>query len=961
MRLVYLLIASVLCYTGFGQSFVRTIDNDSSEQTVAAFQNNSGDYIILSNTYTSNGEDLKVTKTNGLGVTQWAYTYGTSDKDIATNMRPTSDGGSVICGYSDGISSLSGYESSFIIKLNSSGTVQWSNFVQTDSINRAFDVMQAKDGSFYMTGVSEQDTMEDNMLVVRYNSFGSLSWVRSLGGDGNDVGHSLTQDILNRIVIVGSTTNDSVNIGSTGDMDAMLYILTAGGNVVSSKNIGTNSDDEAMLIKSLSNGNLYIVGNTLGAGTGGSDIFATTLDTNLTVQATGWYGTVRDDYVKDFKIRQNGNIVLSFSGGTSFSNSDASIVEISTNGVGFNTIYGGFQLDGTGGVPLTGQDILGYSVVSSGRSVGNTTTDAIQIFKMLSNFTTNCQSLQENMDLGTLSLSSGVFSNVNSLGTSGTYVITRTSTTNSDSTFCCQLNARINQDSLTVCQGESVNLGKQNYSGYQYSWTSLSGDVFTSSAANPLVAPTQSTLFKLVVSSADNMCTSDSATVYVKVNQRQTLSPLTDSTLCTKDSIIINGAANMSSYEWKTAGGTFISSSSSIKLFNTDTVSLRQVDAVSCIYHDTVAINFLPLPSVNLGADTTICENLELTLQGPTGMTTYTWNGTATTSSTYTTNVSQMHILKVTDANGCENADSITVLTNPSSVLDLGEDTTICEGSTVSLFIPTSLNNYSWNNQATTNPEFQTSAAGTYVASADNSFGCPAYDTIEVSLRSLPEFSLGADTGFCDVVSLQLRGPSAMSEYLWNDNSENITLNVQAEGSYWLTVIDMFECSFTDTIAVSKYTSPTIDLGVDTIIPLSGVLVLTPGSDFATYDWSTGETTSSIQVSDTGTYSVTVTDDNGCSGFAEIRIPKTASIRYLNGVQYTLYPNPANNQLRIATSASIANAEVKIMDAQGRIVLKDNILGANAAIDVSTLSTGIYRLLLTQDNNTLSFNVIIRH
>ena len=342
-------------------------------------------------------------------------------------------------------------------------------------------------------------------------------------------------------------------------------------------------------------------------------------------------------------------------------------------------------------------------------------------------------------------------------------------------------------------------------------------------------------------------------------------------------------------------------------------------------------------------------------------MTTYTWNGTATTSSTYTTNVSQMHILKVTDANGCENADSITVLTNPSSVLDLGEDTTICEGSTVSLFIPTSLNNYSWNNQATTNPEFQTSAAGTYVASADNSFGCPAYDTIEVSLRSLPEFSLGADTGFCDVVSLQLRGPSAMSEYLWNDNSENITLNVQAEGSYWLTVIDMFECSFTDTIAVSKYTSPTIDLGVDTIIPLSGVLVLTPGSDFATYDWSTGETTSSIQVSDTGTYSVTVTDDNGCSGFAEIRIPKTASIRYLNGVQYTLYPNPANNQLRIATSASIANAEVKIMDAQGRIVLKDNILGANAAIDVSTLSTGIYRLLLTQDNNTLSFNVIIRH
>ncbi|MDC1395433.1 T9SS type A sorting domain-containing protein [Bacteroidia bacterium] len=208
---------------------------------------------------------------------------------------------------------------------------------------------------------------------------------------------------------------------------------------------------------------------------------------------------------------------------------------------------------------------------------------------------------------------------------------------------------------------------------------------------------------------------------------------------------------------------------------------------------------------------------------------------------------------------------------------------------------------------------------------------------------------------------IYLKAPLGVKEYLWSDTSTLPLLNVSGAGEYSLKVTDNNDCSFSDTISVALYSSPTISLGPDTIIPASGVLVLTPGSGFVLYDWSTGEKTESIQVSDTGTYSVIVTDDNGCIASDAVRVPSSASIVYVNGVIYKLYPNPVTTSFRVSTEANLAGSIVSIIDVQGKTVLNEVLRGNDHFIDVSELNSGLYRFILSTDSKTLTFNVVVNH
>ena len=251
--------------------------------------------------------------------------------------------------------------------------------------------------------------------------------------------------------------------------------------------------------------------------------------------------------------------------------------------------------------------------------------------------------------------------------------------------------------------------------------------------------------------------------------------------------------------------------------------------------------------------------------------------------------------------------------------------------------------------------------SGTYFAEATNSFDCPSYDTIVVSELAAPSFSLGNDTGFCDEIVYTLSGPAGADSYKWSDESDNQTLDISAVGEYFLDVVGSNSCTFSDTINIELYTSPTISLGNDTIIPASGTLTLTPGPDFDLYDWSTGESSESINVTDTGVYSVTVTDTNGCMASDEIWVPSTATVGYINGVKYSVYPNPASSNLILSVENSSATGRYMIIDVRGREVLSSFIVGSQKSIDVSDLENGLYKLILLTEDKSLTFSVLIAH
>ena len=943
----------------FGQntSFLKIINNANADKAVASFQKSNSDYFLLANTTSSGqgGIDYQLTKTDGLGNSLWSYTYGLSDDDVATNMKPTSDGGAIICGYTT--NSFTG-EDAFISKVSSSGVLQWSRSIVTDSAERITDVVQSRQGSFYATGYILQDTMEENVLAVMLSSSGAVNWVKTIGGDGNERGAAILEASNDDIIIVGSTTNDSVTFGGTGDTDAYLVSLDVFGSLIKARNLGSSVFNEASHILQTGTNEYSVAGNMYNSIFANIDVFIQKVDTNFNLISGSFYSSVGDDVLMDFRVGSGSNVLMAVSSDLPSSPRDLVFFEVSAAaGVSSAIVVGGTMSDGQSGAFISGTPTIGFSLFTSGNSFGSTSSEDLYLAKLLPNYTVDCLLGGQPIDFGSTSFSTDTFEHITTILSNSLVTLTRASVTNSDSTVCCRLEARTSGDTLFLCSGTSVNLGRSTISGYVYNWTAIAGGTFSASNANPLVSPAVSTTYKLVVTSADGLCIADSATVRVNVSSRMTQIPLIDTFFCADNTYTLNAQSGMIFYEWNNRLATYAGATRVVTA--SDTLNLRMLDANGCLYTDTVMIDKKALPVVDLGVDTTICDNVMITFNGPDNMDSYVWNGVAGADQTYTTMSSQVHTLLAIDSFGCESSDDVRVLTKPSSSLDLGRDTAVCAGESITFFGPSFFTGYKWNGVAVASPEFVRTTSGEVTVEAKNSFGCPAYDTVMLTVSELPEFSLGNDTGFCDNVDVTLLGPAGFT-YTWFNGTTDRLYQAKGAGLFYLTVEDVIGCEYTDSMVIEEYTSPSITLGPDTSLRSFDPLVLTPGSDFEEYTWSTGESTESISVTEKGTYSVTVIDTNGCTGSAQMQVLSAANVSSINGVTYKVYPNPASDRFTFTSSTPLQEAVLSLIDVNGRVVSKVAVNGDSVVVSVVDMPAGLYKLVLNDKNNVFTFSILVK-
>jgi hypothetical protein len=940
-------------------SFVRLMVNDSSEHAQSGFQLSSGDYFLLFNTNSSGQgkKDFGITRTDGLGNVKWSYTYGKSNNDSATQMKPTSDGGAIVCGYSEG--SLNDKDG-FVSKVASDGTLQWSRSFKTDSSEQIFDVIQSFAGDYYACGYSEVDSLDENILISRLNTNGTVSWTRSFGGEGNDRGHSLLQDNRGRIIIAGYSENDSVNIGSDGDRDFQLLAVSTAGNLLLSRNIGTNNSEHATKIIKSQDNKFYVGGNINFIGGVGIGTVVLKLDTNFNLLNNYSFKSMLDDNLRDMKLSDNNSVLLAVSSISEFSSNPLIIKMYSNGNILDGQNLGDIDFDGKSGISLMGSETKGYSMFTSGTSLGNTSTEDLYITKIPSSFTIECNSFIEPIQkIGGLSFSSDTFSLITPINSNASVSFTKKKFSSKDSVVCCKLEAKVNGDSLRICSGTSINIGRSSISGYKYSWTTISGASFSSNSANPRVSPKVDTEYKLVVSSSNGLCKSDSATILVRVNPRMSQEFLSDTFFCEGSSVTIDGLKGMLFYEWERKSTGKKSNNNSISLSTPDTLNLLMLDNNTCRYLDTIIVEQKATPIFSLGNDTTICENLEITLTGPPNMFSYTWNNVISSNQTFSTNQSKVHTLSVVDSFGCLYSDDIQVLTNPSSKIDIGRDTSFCQGLTIEFFGPSFFKDYKWNGISTSKNSYSTNSDTVVFVETYNSFGCPAYDTVQINYFDVPEFSLGSDTGFCDNVDYQLIGPPNMEDYLWYNGTSSDRINVKGPGLYYLEVSNDKGCSFSDSINIYEYDSPVISIGGDTALRTFEPLTLTPGPGFASYMWSTGETSESIKVLDKNTYSVTVTDANGCTGFTEMSVTSSAGNYKLERSQIGVSPIPADDIIYIDLGSTLTQGQISITNIYGQELIRTDINKARTSVDVSILPAGTYKLTFSYLNQVFHRTIVI--
>ena len=206
----------------------------------------------------------------------------------------------------------------------------------------------------------------------------------------------------------------------------------------------------------------------------------------------------------------------------------------------------------------------------------------------------------------------------------------------------------------------------------------------------------------------------------------------------------------------------------------------------------------------------------------------------------------------------------------PDAITIIAEgETTFCDGESVTLTTEDHHLNYLWSDGSITETNTVT-LSGDYFLTIDNGAGCVrTSNTINIESTPLPVAIIDADgpTEFCAGGDVTLSVPIIADSYLWSNGATTSTITVSTTGDYSVQLIKNDCSAISDPIHIEVNTNPIATISADgpTTFCEGGDVVLTAtvGSD---YLWSTGANTSSILVDGSGSFSVAITDANGCMG-----------------------------------------------------------------------------------------------
>ena len=261
-----------------------------------------------------------------------------------------------------------------------------------------------------------------------------------------------------------------------------------------------------------------------------------------------------------------------------------------------------------------------------------------------------------------------------------------------------------------------------------------------------------------------------------------------------------------------------------------------------------------------------LCYDGKLILSANQDYVSYLWS-TDETSKSIEINETGRYILTVETSKGCTISDTIDITYHPKVQAQLKPTpTTICNGDSTLLESKYDVPYYSyeWNTGATTRGIYVNST-GTYkLIITDTRTGC--IDSAEISIKvedNLKPTITGSNicSGTSAILEALPNDPSY--SYEWSNGATTPIIEVSQAGTYTVTV-SKAGCSGTAEFTVEESPQPEFEIQGESIICNNETATLTADKDFEEYLWSTNEITKSIEVNQAGTYTLTVTDENGC-------------------------------------------------------------------------------------------------
>ena len=256
ITIIFFIFASFL---QLNAQWARTYGGSEIEYCNSIYQTTDGGYIVAGSTasFGSGDLDLWVLKLTSTGNIEWQHAYGGTGADNANSIQQTSDGGYIIAGYTASFGA--GGHDFWVLKLDSTGVVEWQKTYGETDDDVALSIQQTSDEGYVVAGsVFSFDGGGYDSWVLKLTPTGDIVWqCRYEGSSLPECVTSIQQTSDEGYVIAGKAHS----LGA-GDMDFWVLKLSSNGDIEWQNTYGGIDTDEANSIQQTSDGGYIVAGWT---------------------------------------------------------------------------------------------------------------------------------------------------------------------------------------------------------------------------------------------------------------------------------------------------------------------------------------------------------------------------------------------------------------------------------------------------------------------------------------------------------------------------------------------------------------------------------------------------------------------------------------------------------------------------------------------------------------------------
>ena len=461
--------------------------------------------------------------------------------------------------------------------------------------------------------------------------------------------------------------------------------------------------------------------------------------------------------------------------------------------------------------------------------------------------------------------------------------------------------------------GTATAVASDGTPGYTYSWAPSGGN---SANASGLLAGN----YTVTVTDANGCITTANATV-------------TEPTLLTAAAsatpVLCNGGSDGSAsvvagdgtpgytYSWSSGGAAAQENS-----LAAGTYTVTVTDANGCVTTATTSVTEPTALTASSSSTAVLCNGgadgsaTVVAADGTPGYS-YSWSPSGGNGATANGLAAGNYTVTVTDANGCTTASNIAVTEPTQLVASAGSTPALCNGSadgTADVIAADGTPGYiySWSPSGGNAATASGLAAGNYTVTVTDANGCTVSASATVtepllltaSASSIPVLCNAGNDGSASVIAYD--GTPGYS-YAWSSGGTNSNEANLAAGNYTVVVTDANGCTTTATVTVTEPTQLTASASSNAVLCNGGSdgsasVIANDGTPGYSYSWSSGGSGSTENSLAAGTYTVTVTDANGCVITASATVTEPTALAAITSSSPVLCNGGADGSASVTAS-----------------------------------------------------------